>query len=110
MLNGISDLEAWHKQPDAKRVAAISPMAQLRAGTYTTPTFLIHGENDEIVPYHTAVKFASALRARGVRSGFLEVKGAKHIHDLTLMPGTERWERQVAPGYEFLFEALGMVT
>ncbi|MCJ1359582.1 MAG: hypothetical protein MMC33_009584 [Icmadophila ericetorum] len=106
MLNGISNLELWHKQPDPKRVAAISPLAQLCAGRYNTPTFLIHGTKDEIVPFHTAEKFAEALKAHGVRSSLLAVKGVKHIHDLQLMPGTQRWQREVAPGYEFLLDIL----
>lgn len=106
MLNGIQTDKAagsWHEPPDPRRVAAISPMAQLRAGKYTTPTFLIHGEKDEIVPFSTAVKFAAALKGYGVRSGFLPVKGEKHIHDLTLKPGTAKWDSQVGPGYAFLF-------
>lgn len=105
MLNGISD-DDWRRKPDSKRVVAISPMAQVRSGKYTTPTFLIHGENDEIVPYHTAKKFATALKEHGVRCGFLGVPGVKHIHDLNLEPGMEQWKEGVEPGYEFLFEIL----
>ncbi len=105
MLNGITDPN-WRRKPDADKIAAISPMAQLRKGAYTTPTFLIHGEKDEIVPFHTADKFARALEKEGVRNGFLPVKGVKHIHDLNLGPGMQKWEEQVAPGYEFLLEAL----
>ncbi|KAF7898017.1 uncharacterized protein EAF01_008983 [Botrytis porri] len=105
MLNGISD-DGWCRKPDPERVAFISPMAQLRSGKYTTPTFLIHGEDDEIVPIYTAKKFVTALKERGVRSGFLEVPGAKHIHDLNLRPGMEQWRQGVEPGYDFLFEIL----
>lgn len=105
MLNGISD-DDWRRNPDPERVAFISPMAQLRSGRYTTPTFLIHGEDDEIVPFHTAKKFVTALKEHGVRSGILGVSGAKHIHDLNLRPGVEQWRLGVQPGYDFLFEIL----
>ncbi|QSZ37813.1 hypothetical protein DSL72_008913 [Monilinia vaccinii-corymbosi] len=105
MLNGISD-DNWQRKPDPSRIAAISPMAQLRSGRYNTPTFLIHGENDEIVPYHAAKAFTTALREYGVPSGFLGVPGVKHIHDLGLKPGMEEWKQGVEPGYEFLFEIL----
>ena len=105
MLNGISDPN-WRRKPEDARIAAISPIAQLRESMYTTPTFLIHGERDEIVPFHTAVKFVDALKNRGIKNGFLAVKGAKHIHDLNLKPGMPKWEEQVAPGYEFLLECL----
>lgn len=109
MLNGLSP-DFLNTPPSPERVAAISPMAQLRAGRYTTPTFLIHGEKDEIVPFHTAVKFADALKGYGVKGGLLAVKGAKHIHDLPLRPGTERWQQEVAPGYEFLFSTVDEET
>ncbi|KAF7944492.1 hypothetical protein EAE96_010883 [Botrytis aclada] len=102
MLNGISD-DDWCRKPDPERVAFISPMAQLRSGIYTTPTFLIHGEDDEVVPFHTAKNFVTALDERGVRSGFLGVSCAKHIHDLNLRPGMKQWRQGVEPGYNFLF-------
>lgn len=104
MLNGLQTDKAgsWHEPPDPKRVAAISPMAQLRAGKYTTPTFMIHSDKDEIVPFQTAVKFVAALKEHGIKSGFLPVKGERHIHDLTLKPGAAKWDSQVGPGYAFL--------
>ena len=49
MLNGITDPN-WHRQPNPDKVAAISPMAPLRKGTYTTPYLSIVAEKDEIVP------------------------------------------------------------
>ena len=39
-----------------------------------------------------------------VKSEFLPVKGVKHLHDLHLKPGMQKWEKQVALGYEFLLE------
>ncbi|KAB8291846.1 hypothetical protein EYC80_006628 [Monilinia laxa] len=105
MLNGISDGN-WHRKPDPTRVAAISPMAQLRSGRYNTPTYLIHGENDEIVPYHAAKSFVAALREYGVRCGFLGIPGVKHLHDLDLNQGMQEWKQGVEPGYDFLFEIL----
>lgn len=109
MLNGIQTDDAgnWREPPDPKRVAAISPMAQLRAGKYTTPTFMIHSDKDEIVPFHTAVKFVAALKEHGVKSGFLPVKGERHIHDLNLKPGAAKWDSQVEPGYAFLLGEIG---
>lgn len=78
-------------------------MAQLRSGKYTTPTFLIHGERDEVVPFHTAVKFADALNEYKLRGELLAVKGVKRIHDLSLRPGMDRWDKEVVTGYDFLF-------
>ncbi|MCJ1282148.1 hypothetical protein MMC26_001471 [Xylographa opegraphella] len=97
---------AWSTPPPAPLVASISPLAQLRRGTYTTPTFLIHGTEDEIVPFQTAVAFAHALRENGVRGGLAEVKGQRHIHDLKLKEGDAGWEEGVGVGYHFLLEEL----
>jgi len=41
-----------------------------------------------------------------VKSGFLPVKGAKHIFDLGLAPGSDGWDSGIGPGYEFIFREL----
>lgn len=102
----VEDDNAWLHAPHPERVVAISPLAQVQRGNYTVPTFLIHGTNDEIVPYHTAVTFVDALRAVGVEGQLLTVQGARHIHDVTLKIGSKGWDETVAPGYEFLFRKL----
>jgi acetyl esterase/lipase len=103
MLNGIS---GGFTAPDPSRVAAISPMAQLRAGRYHVPTFLIHGSADEIVPFHTAQAFADALRVAGIRGGLLVVENGEHIFDVHLRSGTRKWTEQILPGFEFLLREL----
>lgn len=110
LLNGLPSLSSVENPmlmaPSADRIAAISPLFQVRAGNYSTPTFIIHGDRDEIVPFYTAERFAKALRVAGVESGFLPVKQARHIHDLKLKPGQKEWEESVAPGYDFLINIL----
>ncbi|KFA74445.1 hypothetical protein S40288_08906 [Stachybotrys chartarum IBT 40288] len=112
LLNGISgdkddhDNEAWKRQVSSDRIAAINPMAKVRDGSYTTPTFVVHGTRDEIVPYAMAADFVQTCRGRGVECGFLTIPGARHIHDLNLEPGTVAWEAEVAPAYEFLLSKL----
>lgn len=63
--------------PDAAQAASISPLAQVQAEHYHTPMFLIIGDQDEIAPFDTAVRFADALRKCGVESGILPVVGAR---------------------------------
>ena len=77
-------------------------------GNYSVPTFVVHGDRDEIVPCDMSIEFDRALQSKGVRSGILVVEGAKHIHDLATRPGTESWEEGVGPGYRFLFDVLDM--
>ncbi|KAH7303835.1 BcPKS16, polyketide synthase [Stachybotrys elegans] len=106
ILNGFSSGKNWHRKPSTARVAAISPLSQVRRGNMTTPTFLVHSTHDQIVPYHSALSFVEEMRRQSVECGLLTVDGAKHIHDLELKPGTLVWEAEVAPAYEFLFKRL----
>ena len=104
MLNGLASLD---KLPDPARVAYISPAAQLKAGRYHTPTYIIHGDKDEIVPWEPSKRFIEQLQTdKGVESGFLLVKDAIHIFDLKMHPGSKKWEGEVKPGYRFLIEML----
>ncbi|GAA2623023.1 alpha/beta hydrolase [Dactylosporangium fulvum] len=43
------------------------------------PFLLVHGTEDETVPFAAAVRFAEALRAEGVRCDVLPVEGAGHV-------------------------------
>ncbi|KAG9187871.1 hypothetical protein G6011_05742 [Alternaria panax] len=105
LLYGLSH-EALALKPDSALVGAISPMAHVREGSYDVPTFIIHGVEDEIVPFKTAELFIKELENSGVECGFLPLPGVRHIHDLHLKPGSKEWRDQVEPGYRFLFEIL----
>jgi acetyl esterase/lipase len=105
LLYGLSH-EALALKPELTLVEAISPMAHVREGSYNVPTFVIHGMEDEIVPFKTAESFIKELENSGVKCGFLPIPGVKHIHDLNLKPGSKEWKDQVEPGYRFLFEIL----
>ncbi|PKX97737.1 uncharacterized protein P174DRAFT_510672 [Aspergillus novofumigatus IBT 16806] len=85
-----------------ERTAYICPTSQLRAGEYHVPTFLIHGERDELASFSAAERFHSLLQKIGVQTGFLAVPDGSHIHDVGLRPGMPKWEQYVAPGYAFL--------
>jgi len=98
--------KALFERPAPERVAAISPMAQVRRGAYTTPTYVIHSTGDEIVAIASAERFVAALREHGVHCGLLKLEGVRHIQDLELRPGMPLWREQVEPGYWFLFEAV----
>ncbi|KAK8117055.1 uncharacterized protein PG998_005336 [Apiospora kogelbergensis] len=53
---------------DPAKVASISPLAQVTSGAYgAMPTFLVHGTEDELVPYESARTFVDALRRAGGR-------------------------------------------
>jgi acetyl esterase/lipase len=106
LFKGIPSNSDQLQRADANLAAAFSPLVQVRKGIYHTPTYLIIGDEDEIVPFPTAVEFAQALTENSVKGGLLCVKGAKHIYDLGLTPGSEGWEKGVGPGYDFLLGEL----
>ncbi|KAL9046401.1 MAG: hypothetical protein Q9214_000753 [Letrouitia sp. 1 TL-2023] len=111
LLNGIrpsASSASPYSPPSPERIASISPLAQVRNGTYTTPTCLIHGTRDEIVPFETAEAFLKAMQEAGVKGRLGIVEGARHIHDLRLKENDEGWWEGVGVGYNFLFKELGI--
>ncbi|KJZ75225.1 hypothetical protein HIM_05419 [Hirsutella minnesotensis 3608] len=102
-----SSMPEWLSPPSPERVASISPLARLRAGQYSVPTYLIHSTADEIAPFAAAERFTSELKARGVRHGLLPLENMSHLHDLKLRPGSRAWDSQAGPGFRFLFDAVG---
>ena len=105
MLNGISTADLA-KPPPLAKIKAISPMAQLKAGRYNVPTFVVHADRDEIVPFKDSVAFVEELGRREVKAGLGRVQGKKHIHDLALKPGGDGWTDGVGVGYDFIFEVV----
>ncbi|KAE8374371.1 hypothetical protein BDV26DRAFT_300248 [Aspergillus bertholletiae] len=92
--------------PSKERQAAICPTARVQAGEYNVPTYIIHGTLDDTASFEAASKFQKELGLKGVKSGFTALKNGNHLFDLNLKPGMAAWDQQVAPGYQFLFDAL----
>ncbi|KAL8693636.1 MAG: hypothetical protein Q9218_001594, partial [Villophora microphyllina] len=86
-----------------KEIRAISPLAQIRDGAYKTPTFIVHGTQDDLIPWQQAQKTHDALRERGVDGDVRIVENAVHLFDV----GKGLWRDEealkvVREGYEFL--------
>lgn len=56
-------------QPTAEQIVSISPFAQIVRDAYRTPTFLIHGTDDDLIPYQQTQRVHDALVQRGVPAG-----------------------------------------
>jgi acetyl esterase/lipase len=97
----------WHSlpQPSKEQIVKISPYAQIMRGKYHTPTFLFHGTEDDLIPWHQTKKVHDALVSKGVRAGCAIVKGAEHLFDLYPDPDGKSWEA-VLEGYRFLFSCI----
>lgn len=111
LLNGVPGTqlkigELVSNPPTAERVAAICPTARVRAGEYQVPTFIVHGDSDEVASMDSALGLYEEMRRHGVHVEFLTVKRGYHGYDIPLRPGMAAWDEQVAPGYQFLFNKL----
>ncbi|KAF3481903.1 uncharacterized protein GIQ15_04662 [Arthroderma uncinatum] len=89
--------------PSVEQIQAVSPLAQMRAGNYKTPTFFIHGTRDDLVPWQASQRCYEALRERGIPTGLVLLKDALHLFDL--YPSSKKNPvavKGVKDGYDFL--------
>jgi acetyl esterase/lipase len=98
-----SEVVDWKKlpQPGLEEIIPVSPLAQVVRGNYKTPTFLIHGTNDDLIPWQQSQGTYDALVDRGIVAGLALVEGAPHICDLSSDPESEGWKAALK-GYEFI--------
>ena len=83
----------------------MSPLAHVKNDTYRTPTYLIHGKPDDLIPWQQSQGFVDALERKGVRCGLDVPEGKKHLFDMFRDPDGSGWE-SVRRGYEFCFRML----
>lgn len=90
-------------RPTEEEIQAVSPNYQIRVGSYNTPTFLIHGTSDDLVPCAQSESTHGALTARGVETELRVVQEAAHLFDLyPASHAGQEAKAAVADGYEFL--------
>ncbi|KAL4783816.1 hypothetical protein BJX76DRAFT_357601 [Aspergillus varians] len=88
-------------QPDVEEIQKVSPYAQIQKGVYRTPTFVVHGTEDDLIPWEQSVRTVEALRAKGVRAEVSVLEGKAHLFDLYRDADGSGWEA-VRKGYNFL--------
>ncbi|MCJ1462837.1 hypothetical protein MMC07_001440 [Pseudocyphellaria aurata] len=106
LLNGLTRGETDPQNlpaPTKQQVQSISPLAQIRAGRYKTPTFIVHGTQDDLIPWEQAQRTYEGLIEAEVQAEARIVQGGVHLFDV--YDGYEEDEglkRAVRQGYEFL--------
>lgn len=97
------DQRDWNAlpQPELKEIIRASPLAQIVRGQYNTPTYLVHGTSDDLIPWQQSQNTYDALVEQGVTAGLALVDGAPHICDLSSDPDSEGW-KAVVKGYDFI--------
>lgn len=68
--------------PPVEKIRKCSPYWQILQGNYRTPTFMVHGNNDDWLPYHMTEKTIAALKKQGVTCGILIPDQCGHAFDL----------------------------
>ncbi|KAJ5181613.1 Acyl transferase/acyl hydrolase/lysophospholipase [Penicillium cf. viridicatum] len=87
----------------AEEVQAISPLAQIRRGAYRSPTFIIHGTLDDLIPVAQAKRTYDELVVQGVQTELRVVENGLHLFDIYPRYEEDRDACQaVLEGYDFL--------
>ncbi|KAL5360632.1 hypothetical protein BJX96DRAFT_165303 [Aspergillus floccosus] len=97
------DVQDWNArpQPALETIQAASPRAHIRDGTYTVPTFLVHGTADDLIPWQQSEGTHQALVARGIPARLELLAGMPHICDLSSDPASDGWKATLK-AYDFI--------
>ena len=88
-------------QPTLEEIISCRPVIQIVCGNYQTPTFIIHGTNNDLILWEQSQGTFNALLSMGVEASLVLVEGALYICNLSSNPALEGW-KAVLKGYEFL--------
>ena len=107
-LDPANRFASYSPPPTEEEIQAISPLAQIKKGTYRTPTFIVHGTEDDLIPWQQARRTHEVLCERGVEAQLRVVEGGIHLFDLgRTYERNEGAARAVREGYEFLGKFTG---
>ncbi|GJC87300.1 non-reducing polyketide synthase andM [Colletotrichum liriopes] len=65
------------------------------------PTFIVHGQEDTMVPLELSQSLFKVLKEKGVRSGLREIPGEEHTFAAKMKVGSQTWNLQ-KEGFDFL--------
>ncbi|KAJ5446662.1 hypothetical protein N7445_001483 [Penicillium cf. griseofulvum] len=104
LLNGLCPTRREEPAaPTEEAIRAVSPLAQICSGAHSTPTFIIHPRDDDLIPWQQAQRTYEALQRRGIDSQLYIVEDAPHLFDI-YRQYQERVDIQnvIQEGYKFL--------
>ncbi|KAH8727766.1 BcPKS19, polyketide synthase [Phaeosphaeriaceae sp. PMI808] len=97
------EIQDWNNlpQPSHDKIVAASALAQVQKGNYRTPTFLVHGTADDLIPWQQTRDTYEAMVEKDITADLVLIDDAPHICDLSSDPTSAGW-KAVARGYDFL--------
>lgn len=93
-------------QPAEEEIIKASPYAQVIRGNYKSPSHIVFGTKDDLIPWQQAEETVKAMGEHGVDVGFTLGEGEPHLFDMYRDPDGKRWG-YVLEGYRFLLERVG---
>lgn len=97
--------EYWNAldMPSTEAIQAVSPYAQILKGRYRTPTFIVHGNRDDLIPWQQSRDTIQALAEQGIEARLAVPSEAGHAFDLWSDedPRGTGWAA-VLEGYDFI--------
>lgn len=88
-------------QPSIDEIRRCSPLAKVREGKYSTPTFLIHGTADDLIPWQQSDRIADAMKEQGVDAHLILVPDGPHVCDGSHDTSSAGWQA-VLKAYNWL--------
>lgn len=92
--------------PLREEIIKASPHAQIVMGNYKSPTHVVFGSADDLIPWQQGQRTVQAMQDAGIDSGFTFAPGQPHLFDMYRDPDGSRWG-YVLQGYKFLLGKLG---
>ena len=94
-------------QPSDEEIDSINPYAQILKGIYRTPTFLIHGTTDDLIPWQQSAETHQALVKKGIPAEVRILEDLPHLFDMIGNTDT-RGSEAVKEGFDFLATHAGL--
>ncbi|KAL9079841.1 MAG: hypothetical protein Q9157_001297 [Trypethelium eluteriae] len=94
------------EQPPREDIIRASPYAQIVQGNYKSPTHIVFGTKDDLIPWQQGQRTVEAMKDAGIESGFTLAPDQIHLFDMYRDPDGRRW-RYVIEGYKFLLQRIG---
>ncbi|KAI0379432.1 hypothetical protein F5Y04DRAFT_290317 [Hypomontagnella monticulosa] len=110
LLQGLDcDARVEPPAPSRSLIEAVSLHAQIRDGRYTTPTFLIHPRQDDLIPWEQAHRTYTVLEEAGVETELRVLEDVGHLFDMVRgWESNEAAKKAVMDGYNFLCKHVGL--
>jgi acetyl esterase/lipase len=92
-------------QPSREQIVRFSPYANIVNGACRSPTYLVHGTKDDLIPWQQSQRTYEAMQEAGIASGITILQDQPHLFDLFSDATRENWQA-VIRAYQFVFEQL----